>query len=502
MRKDLFWRIPLGIFGGLLGLYAFPTENQFWIAPLIPAVIFIASLGATFPQGLLIGFLAGQAFYISHIEWLSLYLGPVPLLALSTLMSFYFALATALTSWLYGRLKPKGLGLLRFAFAASGIWTLREWLSSNFPYGGFPWSRLAMTQSGSFMGHWVYWGGMSLLSFAIALLGGLIALAVINAKQIRRRAKLAFAITGAAAVLIPLVTPLGLGTSKIGEATIAAVQGNANAGLFSNLSQGTILENHIAATKPVIDSGAKVDLLVWPENASDVDPLRSDLARQKITQIADEIDAPFIFGTVTKRGNDTYNSTLLWEPGVGPVDYYDKRRPVPFAEYVPDREFWRLLAPDLIDMVPRGYSMGTKEGIFKLDSFDAGSLICFEIAADNIPRGLALAGANVILSQTNNADFGYSDETFQQAAIARLRAMETGRVVVNISTVGLSEIYLPDGSIADSLPWYEAGAMVSKVPLYQGQTPAMSLGVWFDLINAILVFFALATGLRKRRSRR
>ena len=175
---------------------------------------------------------------------------------------------------------------------------------------------------------------------------------------------------------------------------------------------------------------------------------------------------------------------------------------MPFAEYVPDRDFWRMLAPDLIDLVPRGYSFGTRDGIYELDGFNAGSLICFEIAADDISRGLALDGANIILSQTNNADFGYSDETYQQAAIARLRAIETGRVVVNISTVGLSEIYMPSGDVADSLPWYEAGAMIADVPLYEGATPAMSFGVWFDLINAIFVSGALATGLRKRRARR
>ncbi|MCF8528363.1 MAG: apolipoprotein N-acyltransferase [Aquiluna sp.] len=502
MRKDLIWRLPLGILGGLLGLYAFPTENVFWIAPLIPAMILIATLGTTFPAALLIGFLAGQAFYISHIEWLSLYLGPVPLLALSTLMSFYFAFGTAVTSWLYGRLKPKGLGLVHFALAAAGIWTLREWLSNNFPYGGFPWSRLSMTQSDSFMSHWVYWGGLSLLSFVIAAIGSLLALLLIDRKFFKRRGQIATFSTLSALLVIPLIAPLGLGTSKSGEITMAAVQGNANAGLFSNLSRGTILDNHIEATRNVIESGQKVDLLVWPENASDLDPLRSEAARAKIDAVANSVDAPFIFGTITKRGEDTYNSTLLWEPGIGPTDYYDKKRPVPFAEYVPDRDFWRMLAPDLIDLVPRGYSFGTRDGIYELDKYRAGSLICFEIAADDISRGLALDGANIILSQTNNADFGYSDETYQQAAIARLRAIETGRVVVNISTVGLSEIYLPSGDVADSLPWYEAGAMVTKVPLYEGATPAMSFGVWFDLINAIIVFIALANGLRKRRTRR
>lgn len=501
MRKQFLWRIPLGILGGGLGLYAFPTEGVFWLAPLIPALVLLASLGTSFWGATLIGFLSAQAFYISHIEWLSLYLGPVPLIALSTLMSFYFALATGLSAWLYKRVKPKGLQVFWFALASAAIWTLREWAASNFPYGGFPWSRLAMTQSESFFGHWVYFGGMSMASFGVALIGGLIALSILERKQLKKRGRLVFVVAAGITIVIPLLAPLGLGTTKVGEITVAAVQGNANAGLFSNLSRGTILDSHIAATQKVIDSGKQIDLLVWPENASDLDPLRSDVARQKIDAISNQVNAPFIFGTVTARGEEVFNSTLLWEPGVGPVDYYDKKRPVPFAEYVPDRAFWRLLAPDLIDLVPRGYSFGSKDGVYEVGDFTAGSLICFEIAADDIPRGLAINNAQIILSQTNNADFGYSDETYQQAAIARLRAMETGRVVVNISTVGLSAIYLPNGSIQSQLPWYEAGAMIESVPLYEGATPAMSFGVWFDLLNALFVLSMFGWGLSSRKRR-
>jgi len=113
--KQLAWRIPLGILGGVLGLYTFPTENIWVLAPLIPALILIATLGLGFGSAVTVGFLAGQAYYISHIEWLSLYLGPIPLIALGTLMSIYFALGVGLTAWLYKRLKPKRKGLIVFA---------------------------------------------------------------------------------------------------------------------------------------------------------------------------------------------------------------------------------------------------------------------------------------------------------------------------------------------------------------------------------------------------
>jgi apolipoprotein N-acyltransferase len=198
------------------------------------------------------------------------------------------------------------------------------------------------------------------------------------------------------------------------------------------------------------------------------------------------------------RGDETFNSTILWTPEVGPVDFYDKKQPVPFAEYAPDREFWRMFAPELIDMIPRGYSFGTRDGIYEISDFTAGTLICFEIAEDSILRELTVSGAQVILSQTNNADFGYSDETFQQAAIARLRAIETGRAVVNISTVGLSAIYLPNGKVLSEVEWYTPAAMIESVPLYSGLTPGVVIGSVFDWVNGLVVVgFSILTKRRR-----
>ena len=499
--RAMLWRIPLGLVAGAIGALVFPTENLWYLTPLIPMLATLAILGAKPIGSFVIGFATGQAFYISHVEWLSLYLGPVPLLALSTLMAIYFGLGSALTSWLYLRLKVRGPAAFSFAFLAAAVWTLREFVANNFPYGGFPWSRLAMTQSESFLANWVWLGGMSLLTFVIALLGTMAALWLKHRadRKIRLRRML---IATAAILLIPVVMPIGITTQQSGERVIAAVQGDANAGLFSNVTPGTILQNHIDATELVFQSDLadQVELLVWPENASDLDPLRSVMANEKIEQIAAKIDAPFTFGTITRAGDDTYNSTLLWQSEVGLVDQYDKKVPVPFAEYAPDREFWRMFAPDLVDMIPRGFSFGQRDGIFELPGFSAGTLICFEIAEDSILRELVSGGAEVILSQTNNADFGYSDETYQQIAIARLRAIETGRGVVNISTVGKSAIFLPSGDILSQVDWYEPAVMVERVPTFTGNTPAVFIGSVFDWINAgfVLVSSALAFGRRRR----
>ena len=497
--KGIIFKIAAALLGGFISSLAFPREN---ISPLIflSVILLVASVRNTKAiHALGIGFVGGLAFYLSQIEWLSLYLGPVPWLALSILEAAIFAIGLMAIAivwrWLEIRIaignKFKNMIL---ASAIATLWTSREWVSISMPYGGFPWSRLAQTQSETYLAKWVYLGGLGLLTFTIALLSALALVWILQYRAHRVLPDAASAITVIIMLLVPAILQPSA-SAEAGSITIGAVQGNANAGLFANETPGTILANHLAATKLLQSKSnfRNLDVVVWPENASDLSPFSSVTASEAIKKLVnDEIKVPLIFGTITQRGDELFNSSILWKPDTGPTDYYDKKRPVPFAEYVPDREFWYQLAPDLIGLVSRGYTFGTRDGIFEVKDAKLGALICFEIAVDDIGRSLVSDGAQIIISQTNNADFGHSDETYQQAAFARLRALETGRVVVNVSTVGVSAIYSPDGKVLDQVPSFEPAAMLDKLPLRKSITPAMVIGPVFDLFINLAAALLLA----------
>lgn len=514
MAKQITLRLLLAVAGGVLTSLAYPREGL-WPMIFVAVVLLLLSIrGRRFWPAFAIGYLGGFAFYVSQIEWMSLYLGPVPLLALSVLEAFFFALgmATIAKVWAWLEKSPHTVWRdIRVQLAIATIWTAREWVSTNLPYGGFPWSRLAMSQSESPLANWVYLGGQPLLSFVCALIGAALVTVIFNrvsrAEPSRRfwchpSTMATFSI--AALFAIPVAIHPSAAAEN-GSLTIAAVQGNANAGLFANVERGSILRNHLDATKLIASkaAGKKVDLVVWPENASDINPLADAGTGDTIRRLVDEkLQVPLIFGTITERGGQLFNSSLIWQPGKGVTDWYDKKRPVPFAEYVPDHDFWYSLAPDLIGMISHGYTFGTRDGIFELNQRKLGVLICFEIAIDDISRDLVHGGAQVILSQTNNADFGHSDETFQQVAIAKLRAIETGRAVVNDSTVGVSAVFAPDGRVLDQLPTFEPGVMVTTVPLRSSLTPAMVTGPTFDLLNNFaalaLIGLVFAPSIRRR----
>ncbi len=273
-----------------------------------------------------------------------------------------------------------------------------------------------------------------------------------------------------------------------GSLTVAAVQGNVpRPGLEFNAERRAVLDNHATATRDLaaaVDRGEtrRPDLVVWPENASDIDPFRNPDAEQVISGAVDAVDAPTLLGTLV-RGADgrTRNTSLLWMPGQGPVDEYVKRAPVPFAEYVPYREVFRAITP-LIDQAGDMVG-GDQVGLVDVplqsgDVVPVGDLICFEVLVDHLVADTVDAGAQVLVVQTNNATFGFSDESVQQLAMSRVRAVETGRTVVHASTVGVSAVVLPDGTEVERSSLFTQEVLTATVPLRDTLTTASRLGEW------------------------
>ena len=460
--------------GGLVNSAAFPATGWWPLVFLGTALVLYSLHGRRIRGSLLVGLVAGFAFFGSHIYWLTFYLGPVPWLALALLQAILFAFGCVLIAlaWLYLPLVWRGspAQLIGVPVVLAGLWVLREVITSVWPYGGFSWGRLAFSQSASTLSPLVAWLGVSGLSFVIAFLSGL-------AVQAVRTVRLPWptrAMLVTSAFLIAALFPAWPAPIS-GTVRVAAVQGNSNSGLFAQVEPGDTMDDHLQATIPII--GSRVDLVVWPENAADIDPLRNRQAAQTLDFVSKQLDAPLIVGTITQNNaGESFNSLLLWKNGQGSINQYDKMHPVPFAEYLPDRSFWYPLAPSLFDLVPRDYTFGTRSNVFDINDVKAGLAICFDIVDDALVHQMIVGGAKFIVAPTNNADFGNSAEAAQQVAIARLRAIETGRSVVNASTVGVSAMFAPDGRLIAKLLSFTRGALVQNVPLSTTITPAIFAG--------------------------
>jgi apolipoprotein N-acyltransferase len=470
--------LALAVLAGWFMDLGFP-DHDWWPLTLLGTAFMMASVrGFGVGKAWLIGALGGFSFYGIMIWWLTVYLGLIPWIALTLAQVFLFSLGMALIAliWRYGSRQWNTVaGRLGIVPAlVGGAWTLREAVASVFPFGGFAWGRIAQSQSEGPLASLVAWVGTSGMSFLLAWTAALV-VALVAEGRLAPESRAGLGVAVAVALLVWPSYPV----TTSGALRVLAVQGNADAGLFAQYERGDNLRDHYLVTRELY--GLDVDVVVWPENASDIDPLRFPEAAAIATEVSREMGAPLIVGTITKSGEETFNSILLWDfdDDLGrPIvrDQYDKIHPVPFAEYLPARDFFYPLAPPLFDMIPRDYSFGERDAVFDVAGSIGGVAICYDIVDDEILWSMMDGGASIIFAPTNNADFGQTDQSVQQLAIAKMRAIETGRSVVNISTVGTSAIMDPAGAELDRLPTYTEGHMVLDVPLATYQTPATLIG--------------------------
>jgi len=483
-RGPLLLRLVVALGGGGLLCLAFPTFDVWVAAPLAMALLAWSATGLGARRGLLAGVLFGLAVFLPSLSWSGIYVGALPWLALATLESLFVGVAGALYGWLSraGRVRP-------LAFAL--VWVVTEGLRARAPYGGFPWLKLAFSQADSPVGRLVALGGAPFVGFVLALAGGLLALAghrLLTAGHLRSGMPWRPVALPVAAVLVLGVAGLAVPLPTEGQAAqFLGVQGNVpRAGLDFNAQRRAVLDNHVAATwqaQADIEAGGAPtpDLVVWPENASDIDPVRNADAADEIASTVTRLGRPLVVGGLLEEPpGQVSNVSLLYEPGAGITDSYVKRHPVPFAEYIPNRAFFRMFSAE-VDRVSRDFVAGPSVGVFDVtgtagQQIRAGVAICFEVAYDDIMRDAVTAGANVLLVQTNNATFGFTAESPQQLAISRVRAMEFGRSVVHVSTVGQSALITPDGTAHQVTSLFTQALVQGALPLRDATTVATRLG--------------------------
>ncbi|WP_447587451.1 apolipoprotein N-acyltransferase [Microbacterium lacticum] len=461
-------------------------------------VALVALIGRSIGGALLVGTVFGAVFYTTHLVWVGEFLGPVPWLALAGLEAVLFgagAVSIALAYRWTARYPARGLVQLLAVPPLIGVlWTAREVVMGAWPYSGFPWARLGMTQVGGPLAEAVSWTSVTGLSLLIVILCASV-VQWIRAGGIRFMLGLHPAVSVAALLVIAPQFP----TAPAGEFRVGWVQGNGPTGYFDDKVPGDVLAAQTAATVPLY--GQPMDLLAWPEGGVDADPLSDPAAAEALDRVVRSAGAPLLMNAATTRGDDVFNTSLLWTADPTGRQWHDKVNPVPFGEYVPDRWFYELIVPDLVGLIQREYTPGSNPPLVQVGDVGVGLAICFDVIYDAVIWDGARAGAEVFVFQTNNADFRGTDENLQQLAFARMRAIETGRAVVNVSTVGTSQVITPDGTTVDSIGVDTVDASITTVPLRTGLTPAVILGPWLTALIVLAAAGALTAAGFSHRAR-
>ena len=436
------------------------------------------------------GLIFGLSFMAPTIWWMNAVSGAayVGLVILQTLFFVPIMLALRAVTRLHA-----------WPIWAAAVWVTGELARSIFPFTGFPWARLAHTSIDTPFKSYARLLAMPGTSAVMVVVAALLVL-VATAESVRRRATAAISVV--ALVLIGALLPTGI-AGAAGSRQVSLVQGDVP-GVFLTWPRGEIFDLHAAATDKLaedIESGKapKPDMVLWPENSTDIDPNFDQGVRDRIEALSARIGAPILVGGLLDGPTVTtsYNAGEVWDQN-GPGDRYVKLKPVPFGEYVPWRKQAGAIFGRLARDIPRDMLAGDEPGALDIANTKIGDTICYDIAYDTVTHRAIDAGAQLIVVQTSNAAFTGTSQPEQQWDISRLRAVETGRWVLVPSTNGISGVVDPHGDVIQRAPMQEPALINQEVQLADGKTPAFAVGRPLEYLLVTLGLGAWIFGTRKK----
>jgi len=517
-RTKKLRRVAVSLLAGVATWTSFPPVSWWWAAVVGVAALLVAVHGLSARRAAVAGFAYGLGLFVPMLSFLR-GIGVDAWLVVALIESLWFVvlgLAAAAVSrqrW--------------WPWAMPAVWIGVEWVRDRWPFGGFPWGRIAFGQAGGPLLPLAAWFGAPGVTVAVVGLATVVAWCALalNARRtadapVVRSRTWAAALVAAAVVAVPFAAAAAIHVPTGGSTTggpshvvVAAVQGDVpRLGLDAFTQQRVVTANHLHETQRLADEVAagtvpRPAFVVWPENASDSDPFDDLPSRDMIEQAVAAVGVPVVVGAVLDGPgiHHVQNAAVVWTP-TGPGERYVKRHLVPFGEYLPFRDLLTHIA-GRFSMIAKDFAPGHRPGVLDAAGIRFADVICFEVADDGIVRDAVTGGGRLLVVQTNNAtyehpgDSGHGGETAQQLQMSRLRAVEHGRAVVVAATSGVSAVIDPAGHVRQRTGVFTAASLVADVPLRDGTTVADRLGPWPERIVALLGALAVVAGIVLRRLR-
>jgi apolipoprotein N-acyltransferase len=452
----------LSALSGLLLSAAFEPIALWWLAPIALALAMYALANSERRYLSVLAF--ALTFNLVLLHWTSIYVGSLP----------WIILATGLTLFYLPLVAVKRLGISYFPL----IFIVLEEIRNHFPFQGFGWARIAYSQADAPYAKIAAHGGAVALSAITVLIG--LSIYRLSQKRIQMLMLLPIAL---------ILIPINMETTDITKALL--IQGNVpKLGLDFNSRAQEVFDNHVKETKVALQKNEKVDFILWPENAVDVDPFRNT----EIFETLNAFTTPLIVGAIVSRDKEILNTSILWTKEQQNV--YVKQHLTPFGEYIPLRSLASKISP-LVDDV-RDFNPGDESTIFTIGAAKIAPIICFELLDDQILQDGAKS-SNLFAVQTNSATFGDSAESAQQLQITRIRAIEHSRNILSVSTTGYSAVIDYNGEVKQKTAMGTAEHLYAEVDLISSTSPRDRYGDWALVITLIWLLLVARGGYIYRR---
>lgn len=445
-------------YAGLAGFFSSTAfaPISFWPSAFIGLTVWYFLLIRTHLRiRIYISYIFGLGILLPVQLWTGIYVGNLPWL----LLCFAQALIFTFPAFFVG----KRVKYNQIAFACSFV--IVELLLRTIPFTGFGWSRLSFTQVDGPLQFLYSSGGVVLVAFFLALIS--------SARSVLNLALVCLVITGLS--FLPRIET----TDQ--KSSIALVQGGVGKlGLDFNSEPKEVFLRHLQQTSKSVTLD-QVDLVIWPENAVDIDINTNKEVKNLIKDKSFFLETPILVGGVTRSGDYLLNQSFLFDPQI--KQSYSKRYLTPFGEYLPLRYIASRVSRHANQI--RDFKAGVQDTKFIIDNATFQSLICYELLNDSFRDQI---NTNFLVIQTNNATFGDTAQLDQQLNIARVRAIETGRYIAYVSTTGTTSFIDNRGKVLDKLPKFKSSTLFGEVAHVVGATTTQITGKYLEYLAGSTLF--------------
>jgi apolipoprotein N-acyltransferase len=477
------WGARLGALGlGAPLALAFPRPGWWWLALVGLAPVLLLAIGA--PDGreaAVRAWLGGTGFFLAVDAFLFPAVG-VFMVPLAMLLAVLWAPVGWLARALLGGRRPGPARLAAALVLVPSAFVAGEAVRSWDGLGG-PWGLLGASQ----------WDAPALLS--VAALGGVWGLGFLLVAVNLAVAAAARPGMPAATRVVAVAVAAALPLAALAFWALRPAPGPAGTIRVAFVQPGVVgpVEARFRASERLtraLPAGARPDLVVWGESSVGRDPAANPADLARLEAAARAAGSPLLANVDAQReaGGGIYKSALLVGPA-GVLGSYDKMRLVPFGEYVPLRPLLGWVTR-FTDAARVDRHRGRHLAVLHAGDLAVGPLICFESAFPDLARNLAADGADLVVVQTADTTFQGSWGLDQHASLAAVRAVESGRPVLQAALSGTSAAFDARGRRLAWAPGSWRGAATVQLPLSAERTPYVRIG---DAVP-VACLLALAAG--------
>ena len=479
------WRWRAGAAAaGAVPVLSFPQPTLWWLAwvALVPWLLIVRA-APTGREAAVRGWWSAFGFLLAMHYWLLPTTGPFLLLVAGLLGLFWMPWSAAVWAVLSARLSAPRLVAAVVVLPAGWviIEAIRSWSALGGPWGllgASQWRAPALLAPASL-------GGVWLVSYLIVAANTAITALLLAPRPLLR------AVAGVTAVAILAAGPVWYWAEPRptgpGQLQVALVQ----PGVISGAQQRFDTEEALTRALPP----GRFDLIVWGESSVGFDLFaRPDLqARLKALVVAERSDLLVNVDATTAGGAIEKTAVLIGPQGI--LASYEKMRLVPFGEYIPFRDALGWLS-DITKAAGVNRHRGTHLVQMHAAGIDFAPLICFEVTFPDMSRRAVLGGAQLLVYQSATSTFQGSWAPDQQASLAAVRAVETGRPTVQATLTGTSSAFTARGVRLAWLDTHHRGSIAVTVALASRATPYLRFGDWllawsFTVVGAAAIAASL-----------